>query len=62
MALNQGNQPVIRWQYLLSLDWASNGGRWGAGVQDRFQSRYADEFSDTVGATSNPRQAGTYSV
>jgi iron complex outermembrane receptor protein len=59
---NQGNQPVIRWQYLLSLDWASNTGRWGAGVQDRFQSRYADEFSDTVGATSNPRQVGTYSV
>jgi iron complex outermembrane receptor protein len=58
---NQGNQPVIRWQYLLSVDWASNGGRWGAGVQDRFESRYADEFSDTAGL-KNPRQVGTYSV
>jgi iron complex outermembrane recepter protein len=59
---NQGNQPVIRWQYLLSLDWSSNGGRWGAGVQDRFQGRYADEFSDVPNVTTDPRTVGVYSI
>jgi iron complex outermembrane recepter protein len=59
---NQGFQPVIRWQYLLSLDWTSNGGRWGAGLQDRFQSRYADEFSDTPNVSTDPRQVGVYSI
>jgi iron complex outermembrane recepter protein len=59
---NQGFQPVIRWQYLLTLDWTSNGGRWGAGLQDRFESRYADEFSDTPNVTTDPRQVGTYSI
>ena len=59
---NQGFQPVIRWQYLLSLDWTSNGGRWGAGLQDHFQSRYADEFSDTPNVSTDPRQVGTYSI
>ncbi len=59
---NQGFQPVIRWQYLLTLDWTSNGGRWGAGLQDRFESRYTDEFSDTPNVTTDPRQVGTYSI
>jgi iron complex outermembrane receptor protein len=59
---NEGFQPVIRWQYLLSLDWTSNDGRWGAGLQDRFESRYADEFSDTPNVTTDPRQVGTYSI
>jgi iron complex outermembrane receptor protein len=59
---NQGNQPAIRWQYLLTLDWTSNGGRWGAGLQDRFLSRYADEFSDVANVSTDPRQVGVYSV
>jgi iron complex outermembrane recepter protein len=59
---NEGNQPAIRWQYLLSLDWTSNTERWGAGLQNRFLSRYADEFSDVVGVSTDPRQVGTYSI
>jgi iron complex outermembrane receptor protein len=59
---NQGFQPVIRWQYLLSADWTSNGGRWGAGLQDKFQSRYADEFSDVANVSTDPRQVGVYSI
>jgi iron complex outermembrane receptor protein len=59
---NQGFQPVIRWQGLLSVDWTTNDGRWGAGLQDRFESRYADEFSDVPNVATNPRQVGTYSI
>jgi iron complex outermembrane recepter protein len=59
---NQGNQPVMRWQYLATLDWTSNSGVWGAGLQDRFLSRYADEFSNVAGVTANPREVGTYSI
>jgi iron complex outermembrane receptor protein len=59
---NQGFQPVIRWQYLLSLDWTTNDGRWGAGLQDKFESRYADEFSDTPNVSTDPREVGTYSI
>jgi len=59
---NEGNQPVIRWQSLLSLDWTSNDGRLGAGLQDRFQSRYADEFSNTPNVETDPRTVGIYSI
>jgi iron complex outermembrane receptor protein len=59
---NEGFQPVIRWQYLLSLDWTSNDSRWGAGLQDKFQSRYADEFSDTPNVSADPRTVGVYSI
>jgi iron complex outermembrane receptor protein len=59
---NQGNQPVMRWQSLLSLDWTSNGGMYGAGLQDRFTSRYADEFSNVTNDSVGARTVGIYSI
>ena len=59
---NQGNQPVLRWQHLLSVDWTTYDGRWGAGLQDRFLSHYSDEFSNVVQVTANPREVSSYSV
>ena len=59
---NQGNQPVMRWQSLASLDWTSNGGMWGAGVQDRFTSRYADEFSNVPNESVGARTVGIESI
>ena len=59
---NQGNQPVMRWQSLLSLDWTSNTGFWGAGLQDRFTSRYADEFSNVANESVGARTVGIQSI
>jgi iron complex outermembrane receptor protein len=59
---NQGNAPVARWQYTLNLDWNSNDTRWGAGLQNHFVSRYADEYSDVSGVTTDPRTVGIYSI
>jgi iron complex outermembrane recepter protein len=59
---NQGNEPIVRWQYSLTLDWNSNDARWGAGLQNRFLSRYADEYSDVSGVTTDPREVGSYSI
>jgi iron complex outermembrane recepter protein len=59
---NEGNAPAIRWQYTLLLDWNSNDARWGAGLQNRFSSRYTDEYSDVSGVTADPRTVGTYSI
>ena len=59
---NEGNQPVARWTYNLTLDWNSNGGLWGAGLQNRFVSRYADEYSDVVNVTTDSRTVGVYSL
>lgn len=59
---NQGNEPVQRWQALLTLDWTSNGGMFGAGLQDRFTSRYADEYSDVVNVQTDARTVGVESI
>ncbi|HUA27194.1 MAG TPA: TonB-dependent receptor [Steroidobacteraceae bacterium] len=42
---DQGQFPAIRWQHNLMLNWASPAGRWGAGLENQFFSRYIDEFA-----------------
>lgn len=56
---NSGNQPALRWQHNLRITWASIGGRWGAGLDNRFMSTYIDENDDAAG---NPRTVGSDST
>ncbi len=51
---NGGNEPAMRWQHLLRVDWTSPQGKWGAGLSNRFYSSYIDEFG--VGPTNNGPQ------
>jgi iron complex outermembrane receptor protein len=41
---DQGQFPAIRWQHNLTVNWASPGGMWGAGLENQFFSKYIDEF------------------
>lgn len=41
---NNGNQPAIRWQHILTVDWTSPGLMWGAGLSNHFLTSYVDEF------------------
>ena len=54
---NQGNQPVIRFQDLLSLDWTK--GQWGAGLSNHYMSKYQDFTTDAAG---NNIDVGAYSI
>jgi iron complex outermembrane receptor protein len=45
---NQGFQPVIKWAHNFTVDWSF--GNWGAGIQNHFQSRYTDEFTNGDGS------------
>ena len=54
---NQGNQPVIRWQHELMLDW--NYRNWGAGLSDHFTEHYHDYLPD---ANGNLLTVGNYSI
>jgi iron complex outermembrane recepter protein len=54
---NQGNQPIPRWQHMLTLDWTE--GNWGAGLSNRLTSRYIVEFPNALGQNI---ESGTYSV
>ena len=54
---NGGNQPVITWQHLLTLDWANQ--NWGAGISQHFMSGYIDEYAD---ANGNTTKVGAYST
>jgi iron complex outermembrane recepter protein len=56
---NDGNQPVIRWQHELMLDWTL--AQWGAGLNNHFIEHYTDAFDDAGNAT-NPRTVGNYSI
>ena len=56
---NSGNQPALRWQHNLRLTWTSTGGRWGAGLNNRFMSTYIDQNVDAAG---NPRNVGSDST
>ena len=51
---NGGNEPAMRWQHLLRVDWTSPQGLWGAGISNRFYSSYIDEFG--VGPTNSGPQ------
>jgi iron complex outermembrane recepter protein len=54
---NQGNQPVIRWQDVFTLDWAYQ--KFGAGITNTLQTRYVDYQPDGAG---NLRNVQTYSL
>ena len=54
---NEGNQPVIRWQHLLTLDWAYM--QWGAGLVNHFTEHYHDYLPDAAG---NILTVGNYSI
>ena len=38
-----GNQPAMRWQHTLRLEWTSAAGRFGGGLDNRFFSSYIDQ-------------------
>ncbi len=46
---NQGNEPVMRWQHVLRVNWTSRDGKWGAGISNRFFSSYIDQFPNGAG-------------
>jgi iron complex outermembrane recepter protein len=54
---NQGNQPVIRWQHLFTVDWSY--ANYGAGISNHFLSDYTD-FALT--AAGNPETVANYSI
>jgi iron complex outermembrane receptor protein len=54
---NQGNQPVIRWQDLLTLDW--NYQKFGAGLNNHFIDHYMDYGPNAAGDNI---EVGNYSV
>ena len=54
---NEGNQPVIRWQHLLTLDWSYM--QWGAGLVNHFTEHYHDYLPDAAG---NILTVGNYSI
>jgi iron complex outermembrane recepter protein len=54
---NQGNQPVIRWQHLLTLDWTYR--NFGAGLSNHFTEHYTDYAPDAAG---NLLTVGNYSI
>ncbi len=60
---NQGNEPVIRWQDLLTLDWTQ--GNWGAGLSNKIESQYVDARllnQIITTAPAEPRNVATYSL
>ena len=59
---NGGNEPAMRWQHLLRVDWTSPQGLWGAGISNRFYSSYIDEFG--IGPSNNGpmRKVGSQST
>jgi iron complex outermembrane receptor protein len=54
---NQGNQPVIRYQQELMLDWTLS--NWGAGLNNHFLEHYTDYLPDAAG---NLLTVGNYSI
>jgi iron complex outermembrane recepter protein len=54
---NQGSQPVIRWQHLVTLDWSY--AAWGAGLSNHFTEHYQDYNPDAAG---NNITVGNYSI
>jgi iron complex outermembrane recepter protein len=57
-----GTNPLnvaYRWQHNLRVDWASPDQVWGAGLSNRFYSRYVDEYPNAAGVVPN---VGSYSL
>jgi iron complex outermembrane receptor protein len=55
----QSLNPAFRWQTNAKVDWTSPEKMWGAGLQDRWYSRYTDQFTDI---NNNLRVVGSYSL
>jgi iron complex outermembrane receptor protein len=51
--------PAYKWQHNLRVDWESPGDMWGAGLSNRFWTRYIDEFPDGNG---NQREVASYTL
>lgn len=54
---NEGFQPVIRYQQLLTLDWTMD--KFGAGLNNHYMSKYQDQYPDAAGNIVN---VASYSV
>ncbi|HEY6458245.1 MAG TPA: TonB-dependent receptor [Steroidobacteraceae bacterium] len=52
-------QVAYRWQHNLRVDWTSPNHMWGAGLNNRFYSRYVDELPNAAGVVPN---VGSYSL
>jgi len=52
-------QVAYRWQHNVRVDWTSPGRMWGAGLSNRFYSRYVDEYPNGAGVVPN---VGSYSL
>ena len=59
---NGGNEPAMRWQHLLRVDWTSPQGLWGAGISNRFYSSYIDEFGTGPTNSGPQRTVGSQST
>ncbi len=59
---NGGNEPAMRWQHLLRVDWTSPQGLWGAGISNRFYSSYIDEFGTGPSNNGPQRTVGSQST
>lgn len=59
---NQGNEPAIRWQHVLNVDWTSVNGKWGAGLSNRFFSSYIDEYPNGAGNQRTVASQSTWDV
>jgi iron complex outermembrane recepter protein len=56
---NDGNEPAVRWQHIMTISWTSPGRNWDAGIVNRFFSSYIDEAPDAAG---NQRVVGSQST
>ena len=59
---NQGNQPAIRWQHNMTIDWTNPSGKWGAGIENHFLSSYIDEFPNAAGQQIKVGSQSTWDV
>jgi iron complex outermembrane receptor protein len=61
---NQGNQPIIGWQHLLTVDWTQ--GDWAAGLSNHYLSSYTDMYTASgqlwVGQGSGGSTVSSYST
>lgn len=57
-----GNEPAIRWQHILRVDWTSPGGMFGGGLDNRFFSSYIDQFDNAAGQQRIVSSQSTWDV
>ncbi len=59
---NQGNPPAMRWEHTFRIDWASPGGLYGGGLENRFFSSYIDQFNTGLYGVGPQRIVGSQST